>query len=252
MLRPFLTMDADPRSDAESKENALTRSATAAFRENLNRSSNNDMARMLGPVCRQCRREGIKLMLKGTRCETAKCPMEKQNRNNPPGMHSWRRGRASDYAVRLREKQKVKRYYGVLEKQFRIYFRQAERQRANTGQALLALLERRLDNVIFKLHFSPSRRLARQLISHGHIHVNGRKVNVSSFLVKAGDKVTLKAAEKTQKIVKAGLDLDPSAPVQSWLQVDGAGPQGTVVALPTREDVQIPVEEQLIVEVCSR
>ena len=134
------------------------------------------MARTLGPVCRRCRREGIKLTLKGIRCETAKCPMEKQNRNAPPGAHSWRRGRQSDYGVRLREKQKIKRYYGVLERQFRIYFKQAERVKLNTGEALLALLERRLDNVVYKMHFALSRNHARQMIAQGHIRVNQKRM----------------------------------------------------------------------------
>ncbi len=210
------------------------------------------MGRTLGPVCRMCRREGVKLMLKGTRCETAKCPMEKQERNRPPGMFAWRRGRASDFGVRLREKQKVKRYYGVLEKQFRIYFRSAERQRGNTGEALLSILERRLDNVIYKMHFGRSRRHARQLISQGHIHVNGHKVDVSSYLVRQGDKVSLKSSQKTQNMIQFVLDVDPNAPVQPWLQIDTGQKEGLVVALPTRDDVQIPVEEQLIVEFCSR
>jgi len=210
------------------------------------------MGRSLGPVCRQCRREGIKLMLKGTRCETAKCPMEKQNRNKPPGMHSWRRGRLSDYGVRLREKQKVKRYYGVLEKQFRIYYSQAVSQKGNTGQALLALLERRLDNVIFKMNLTPSRRQARQIISHGHILVNDHKVDISSYQVKQGDKITVKAVEKAQTLVKSNLEIDANAPVQAWLQFNLANLEGSVVSLPTRDDVQIPVEEQLIVEFCSR
>ena len=210
------------------------------------------MARNYGSVCRQCRREGMKLFLKGTRCETAKCPIERQNRNRPPGMHAWRRGRASDYAVRLREKQKVKRYYGVLEKQFRIYFSSAERQRQNTGEALLRLLERRLDNVVFKVHFAPSRRQARQVIAHGHVHVNGHKVDIASYLVKQGDKVTIKAAEKTRKMIMASLDADASVPVQAWLEVNPTIPEGLVASLPEREDVQIPIEEQLVVEFCSR
>jgi small subunit ribosomal protein S4 len=210
------------------------------------------MGRSLGPVCRQCRREGIKLMLKGTRCETAKCPMEKQNRNKPPGMHSWRRGRLSDYGVRLREKQKVKRYYGVLEKQFRIYYSQAVSQKGNTGQALLALLERRLDNVIFKMNLTPSRRQARQIISHGHILVNDHKVDISSYQVKQGDMIKVKAVEKAQTLVKSNLEIDANAPVQAWLQFNLANLEGSVVSLPTRDDVQIPVEEQLIVEFCSR
>jgi small subunit ribosomal protein S4 len=194
----------------------------------------------------------MKLFLKGIRCETAKCPIEKQDRNKPPGMHSWRRGRTSEYGVRLREKQKVKRYYGVLEKQFRKYFKMAERQRTNTGEALLALLERRLDNVVYKLHFAVSRRQARQIIAQGHIHVNGRKVDIPSYLVKNNDRVTLKAADKTSKFVKANLEIDAAAPVQPWLQVNPAVPEGLIVNLPSREDVQLPVEEQLIVEICSR
>ena len=210
------------------------------------------MGRSLGPVCRQCRREGMKLMLKGNRCETAKCPMEKQTRSKPPGMHSWRRGRASDYGVRLREKQKVKRFYGILEKQFRSYFSQAERSKDNTGKALLVFLERRLDNVVFKLHFAQSRRNARQIIQHGHIHVNGRKVDIVSYRVKTGDVVTLKNADKSRKLVKENIELDASAPVQPWLELDGANLQGTIVALPSRDDVQLPIEEQLIVEFCSR
>ena len=210
------------------------------------------MGRNLGAVCRMCRREGVKLMLKGTRCETAKCPMEKQERNRPPGMFAWRRGRSSDFGVRLREKQKVKRYYGVLEKQFRLYFRRAEKKRGNTGEVLLSLLERRLDNVVFKMHFGRSRRHARQIIAQGHMHVNGRKVDIPGYLVRQGDKITLKNGSKTQKMIRAVLDVDPNAPVQPWLQVDAAIPEGLIVALPSRDDVQIPVEEQLIVEFCSR
>lgn len=210
------------------------------------------MGRTLGAVCRMCRREGIKLMLKGPRCETAKCPMERQDRNRPPGMFSWRRGRGSEFAIRLREKQKVKRYYGLLEKQFRICFRKAEKLRGNTGETLLSLLERRLDNVVYKMNFAHSRRQARQIISQGHIRVNGRKVDVPSYLVKQGDKITLKDTDKTRKMIKAVRENDPNAPVQPWLQVDPALLQGLVVALPSRDDVQIPVEEHLIVEFCSK
>ncbi len=210
------------------------------------------MARDLGPVCRMCRRESMKLFLKGDRCETAKCPIEKQNRNKPPGMHSWRRGRGSDYSLRLREKQKVKRYYGVLEKQFRIYFRKAERGYGNTGEQLLILLERRLDNVVYKLNFAVSRRKARQLIAHGHICVNGHKVDIASYLVNQGDKITVSDNEKTKKMVKEYLDSEAGAAVQSWLQVEAAKLEGTIAALPGREDVQIPIEEQYIVELCSK
>lgn len=210
------------------------------------------MGRTLGSVCRMCRREGVKLFLKGLRCDTAKCPIEKQNRNKPPGMSSWRRGRTSDYGVHLREKQKMKRYYDILEKQLSIYFSKAEQMRCNTGEALLGLLERRLDNVIYKMNFAPSRRQARQLVAHGHVHINGHKVDVPSRLVNQGDKITLKTAERTKKMVKSYLDTEGEAPVQSWLQVDTNTMEGVVVALPSREDVQIPVEEQLVVEFCSR
>ena len=210
------------------------------------------MGRYLGSSCKHCRREGMKLMLKGVRCETAKCPVEKKQRNLAPGMHSWRRGRTSEYAVRLREKQKVKRYYGLLEKQFIRYFHKAERMKGNTGETLLQLLERRLDNVVYKVNFAASRKEARQLIAHGHIHVNGRKVDISDYTTKIGNKITVKDSEKSVKKVKHQLESNPNFTAQSWLQLDNAKPAATVVALPTRDDVQIPVEEQLVVEFCSR
>jgi small subunit ribosomal protein S4 len=194
----------------------------------------------------------MKLMLKGFRCETAKCPIEKKQRNLAPGMHGWRRGRNSEYGVRLREKQKVKRYYGLFERQFMMYFHRASRMKGNTGETLLQLLERRLDNVVYKLNFAPSRKAARQLISHGHIYVNGHKVNVSDYTAGIGDKITLKAASKSVKKIKEQLDTNPSFATQGWLQLVREKPEATVVALPTREDVQIPVEEQLVVELCSR
>jgi len=210
------------------------------------------MGRYLGSSCKHCRREGVKLMLKGIRCDTAKCPVEKKQRNLAPGMHGWRRSRASEYAVRLREKQKVKRYYGLLDKQFMRYFHRAERARGNTGEILLELLERRLDNVVYKLNFAPSRKAARELIAHGHIHLNGRKVDVSGYTTKIGDKVTVKNSDKSIKLVKQQLDSDPNFTTQSWLQLDRSKPGAAVVALPMRDDVQIPVEEQLVVEFCSR
>jgi len=209
------------------------------------------MGRYLGPVCRLCRRESIKLMLKGARCETAKCAMERQWRSQPPGMHTWRRRKGGDFAVRLREKQKVKRYYGVLERQFMIYFREAERIKGNTGDNLLNLLERRLDNVVFKLGMAPSHRASRVAISHGHIHVNGRRVNRPGYLVNQGDRVTVKASERSQKFVRQWVG-DGGPVVQAWLQLDAQRLEGVVAAMPTREDVQIPVEEQLIIEMCSR
>jgi small subunit ribosomal protein S4 len=210
------------------------------------------MSRYLGPSCRLCRREGMKLMLKGTRCETAKCPIEKRERSMAPGMHGWRRGRKSDYGVRLREKQKVKRYYGLMEKQFISYFNKAERRTGNTGEILLELLECRLDNGIYKLNFAPSRKAARQLITHGHIYLNGRRVDVPDITVKIGDKLTLKNSDKSRKVVKQQLEANPNYTVQGWLQLDTSKPAATMVALPTRDDVQLAVEEQLVVEFCSR
>lgn len=210
------------------------------------------MGRYTGPSCRLCRREGVKLMLKGGRCETAKCPMERQWRNSPPGMHSWRRGRPSEYGVRLREKQKVKRYYGVFEKQFMRYFKMAERQKASTGTALLSLLERRLDNVVLKLGFAASRASARLTIGHGHIYVNGRRVNVPSYMVKPGDKVMIKQADRSLKLIRGRLEELGEPQLQNWLQLDLTRLEGTVLAMPTRDDVMIPVEDNLIVELCSR
>jgi len=210
------------------------------------------MGRYLGPACRICRREGMKLFLKGVKCDTAKCQIEKRQRNLAPGMHGWRRPRPSEYGIRLREKQKVKRYYGILEGAFMRCFRKAESTKGNTGEVLLQLLERRLDNIIYKLSFAPSRKSARMLITHGHIKVNGRKVNVSSFSVRTGDKITLKQSDKSKNYIKLQLDANPNFTTQEWLQLDRANFEATVVALPTRDDIQIPVEEQLVVEFCSR
>ncbi len=210
------------------------------------------MGRYTGPSCRLCRREGVKLMLKGARCDSAKCPMERQWRSSPPGPHRWRRGRGSEYRLRLREKQKVKRHYGVYEKQFRKYFRLAESVRGNTGAALLSVLERRLDNVIYKLGFSPSRSSARQAIGHGHVHVNGRRVNVPSYLVRTGDRISIKDSDKSRNLVRRSIEELGEPNVQNWLELDLTKLEAQVLALPTRDDVNIPVEEQLIVELCSQ
>jgi small subunit ribosomal protein S4 len=210
------------------------------------------MGRYVGPSCRQCRREGMKLFLKGTKCETAKCQIERRQRSLAPGMHGWRKARLSEYGIRLREKQKIKRYYGVYERQFMRYFHLAERLQGNTGENLLQLLERRLDNVVYKLNFASSRKAARQFISYGHVCVNGRKVDVSDYVLKVGDKITVKNAEKSRKRVKQQLESNPNFTTQTWLQLDRETPAATMVALPTRQDVQIPVEEQLVVEFCSR
>jgi small subunit ribosomal protein S4 len=209
------------------------------------------VARNTPPVCKFCRREGLKLFLKGVRCETAKCPIEREWRNKPPGMHAWRRSKASEYGVRLREKQKLKRYYGLLEAQFQKLFAAAERSQENTGTALLRLLERRLDNVVFKSGLGGSRRTARQAVAHGHILVNGRKVDRPSYLVSVGDKITVRSSERSQKYVRGQLGEQPPDP-PSWLVVNPNVPEVIVAALPTREDVKLPVQEQLIVEFCSR
>jgi small subunit ribosomal protein S4 len=213
------------------------------------------MARYTGPATRLSRREGINLMLKPIRDLSGKNPLEREYKNYPPGMHIWRRSKQSEYGIRLREKQKVKRYYGVLEKQFQRYFQMAERSRENTGVELLRLLERRLDSVVYKTRFVAGRRGARQAINHGHITVNGKKVDIASYLVSTGDVISIRKHEKTEKYIRAQMQLleGVSEPrTQSWLQVDPSKTEATVVALPGREDVLIPVEEQLIVEFCSR
>jgi len=210
------------------------------------------MGRYVGPSCRVCRREGMKLFLKGTKCETAKCQVERRQRSLAPGMHGWRKGRLSEYGVRLREKQKIKRYYGVYERQFMRFYREAARLPGNTGENLLQLLERRLDNVVYKLNFAASRKAARQLITHGHVRINGRKVDIADYITKIGDKITIKDSEKSLKQVKQQLESNPNFTTQGWLQLDREKPAATIVAMPTRPDVQIPVEEQLVVEFCSR
>jgi len=208
------------------------------------------MARETGPACRRCRREGSKLFLKGTRCDTAKCAYER--RETPPGMANFRRGKQTDYGIHLREKQKVKRYYGVLEGQFRKYFKMAERARGNTGEALMSLLERRLDNVVCRLGFGMSRAQARSIVSHGHVLVNGRRVDIPSFLTRPGDVVTVKERAKSTEMVKRNLE-EGNREVPDFLtRVDGAKPEGQVVRMPEAEDVSIPVQTQLIVELCSK
>ena len=211
------------------------------------------MARDLGPVCRKCRREGVKLMLKGVRCESAKCPMEKPSRNAPPGgSRSFRRRQVSEYGKRLRETQKVKRYYGLFDKAFRSYFHSAQRAKENTGQVLLAQLERRLDNVICKLGMAPSRKAARITIGHNHFTINGDRVNKPGFLVSVGDKIGVRNREASQKLIRASIEGETAGALQNWLEMDATKMVGGVTALPTRDDVQIPVEEQLVIEFYSR
>ncbi len=213
------------------------------------------MGRYIGPTTRLSRREGVNLHLKPIRDETGKNPLEREYKNYPPGMHIWRRGKTSEYAKRLREKQKVKRHYGVLERQFRRYFEMAQRSGGNTGEVLLQILERRLDNVVYKTRFIAGRRGARQAVVHGHILVNGRKVDRPGYLVNVGDKIQIHPRERSQKYARAQMQLIegiPFPPLQSWLDVNPEKLEATVIALPGREDVLIPVEEQLIVELCSR
>jgi small subunit ribosomal protein S4 len=208
------------------------------------------MGRHSEGVCRLCRREGTKLFLKGSRCDTPKCAIER--RDAPPGMHRWRRGKPSDYAVHLREKQKLKRYYGVFDKQFMRYFRMAERSRGNTGDVLLALLERRLDNVVHRLGFAPSRPAARQLVNHGHILVNGRRVDIASYLVRLDDRIGVRNRPKSRSRVRSYLE-DDGHQVPDFLELLGTDPpEGRVVRLPDAADVSIGVQPQLIIELCSR
>ncbi|MGD9125847.1 MAG: 30S ribosomal protein S4 [Planctomycetia bacterium] len=208
------------------------------------------MARNTGPVCRMCRREGVKLFLKGARCDSPKCAFER--RENPPGSQSFRRGKMTDYAVHLREKQKVKRYYGVLESQFRKYYKKAARSGGNTGGALMSLLERRLDNVIHRLGFGQSRAEARQIIAHGHLTVNGCRVDVPSYLIRVGDVIQVKNRKKSLERVKANLADNPREVPDFLSLTDGDNPQAQVLRMPEAEDVSIAVQPQLIVEFCSR
>ena len=209
------------------------------------------MARYVGPVCRLCRREGMKLFLKGERCYTEKCAIEK--RNLPPGQHGKaRKAKLAGYGLQLREKQKVKRTYGVLENQFRRYFEQAERTRGITGVTLLQLLERRLDNVCYRLGFGSSRAQARQLVRHGHFLVNGKKVDIPSFSVKMGDVVTVKAGSAKNTTIQHAMDEVKGRGIPEWLDFDAARTVGTIKSLPTREQINLPVQEQLIVELYSK
>ncbi|MDJ0787346.1 MAG: 30S ribosomal protein S4 [Myxococcota bacterium] len=208
------------------------------------------MARYRGSVCRLCRREGTKLFLKGDRCFSDKCSVDR--RNYPPGQHGQGRPRFSDFGVQLREKQKVKRIYGMLEKQFADTATKASRMKGRTGDNLLQLLERRLDNVVFRLGFATSRNEARQLLRHGHFLVNGRKTTIPSFLTKPGMLITVREKSREVTRIAGALETLEGRSVPEWLEVDKDNFAGTVKALPTREDVTLPIEEQLIVEFYSR
>ena len=206
------------------------------------------MSRYVGPSCRLCRREATKLFLKGERCFTEKCAIEK--RNYPPGVHVDVRGKFLEYGLRLREKQKVRKIYGLSEKQFKRFFTMAERKAGVTGANFLVLLERRLDNMVFRLGFATSRKEARQIVSHKHILVNGKKVNTPSFLVKEGDVISVK--NKDLPNVQNALESVVRRGVPSWIELDKEEMKGTIKLLPTREDITMPIREQLIVEYYSR
>ena len=208
------------------------------------------MARYTEAVCRQCRREGQKLFLKGDKCYTEKCAMN--TRGKVPGVHGDGRSKTSEYGLQLREKQKAKRYYGVLEKQFRGYYEMAERKAGQTGQNLLSILETRLDNVIYRLGFAMSRAEARQLVTHGHFTVNGKKVNVPSYLVKPGMTITLKESSRDLEKVKSSLEANAFRQPPKWLEYDANSLVAKVVAVPERDDIDLPIEEHLIVELYSK
>lgn len=208
------------------------------------------MARYTGPSCRLCRRENMELFLKGERCYTDKCAIKR--RNYPPGQHGQGRAKVSNYGVQLREKQKVRRIYGILEKQFRSYFQEADRIKGVTGENLLSLLERRLDNVVYRLGFASSRIEARQLVRHNHFTLNGRKANIPSIQLKAGDVVVLKEKSRNITCISESLDAVVRRGTPQWLELDKDAFKGVVKALPVREDITMPIQEQLIVELYSK
>ena len=208
------------------------------------------MARYTDEQCRICRREGQKLFLKGSRCYSDKCSISR--RNYAPGQHGQKRAKLSEYGTQLREKQKTKAYYGVGEKQFRKYFEMASNKKGVTGENLLQILESRLDNVVYRLGFGASRAQARQLVNHGQFAVNGHKVDIPSYLVKAGDVITVRENKKDNGAIKANIEVNSARPVPAWLELNSENLSGKVIRLASREDVDIPVEEHLIVELYSK
>ena len=207
------------------------------------------MARNDTNVCKLCRREGVKLFLKGQRCFSEKCAVNR--RNYPPGQHV-RPKKGTDYGTQLREKQKCKRIYGVLERQFQHYFSIARRQKGNTGENLLILMERRLDNVLLSLGLAFSRFDARQMVAHGHVHVNGRRLDIPSYLVRAGDEIAVVGKEKITKKAGDAIEMNKGRPLPTWLEATPNDNKGRVIQLPKREDVSVELNEQLIVELCSK
>jgi small subunit ribosomal protein S4 len=208
------------------------------------------VARYIGALCRICRREGEKLFLKGDRCYTEKCAVER--RKYPPGQHGQGFRKLSDYGVQLREKQKTRKMYGLLERQFRKYFYEAERKKGITGEVLLQLIEGRLDTIVFRMGFSPNRRRARQLIGHGHVLVNGREVNLPSFAVKGGDEVEIKQSSREMPEILDSMAKSEHRGIPAWVEVDAANFRGKVLHIPSRDEMQLPVQEQLIVELYSK
>lgn len=209
------------------------------------------MARYRGAVCRQCRREKLKLFLKGDRCYSDKCSFER--RSFPPGQHGQARMRkVSDYAIQLREKQKVRRMYGMLEGQFKKFFQEADRIKGVTGENLLVLLERRLDNTVFRLGFASSRNQARQIVRHNHILVNGKKVNIPSYIISTNDVITIKEKSRNIETIKDSLEAVARRGVPSWLELDQDNFKGTIKSLPDRQEITMPIQEQLIVELYSK
>ena len=209
------------------------------------------MARYIGPVCKLCRREGLKLFLKGQRCLTEKCAFN--NRKAPPGPPPKRRSKPSGYASQLREKQKVKRIYGILEKPFRNYFKKAQRFKGITGENLLILLERRLDNTVYRMGIASSRSQARNLISHGHIYVSGKKINIPSYQVRINDLISVSEKRKDNTMIESNIEIARGVGlIADWLKMEDDGKSGTVVSMPSRENVDIPIKEQVIVELYSK
>ncbi len=208
------------------------------------------MARYRDALCRLCRRESEKLFLKGDRCYTDKCAVER--RKYPPGVHGQRRRKMSDYALQLREKQKAKETYGVLERQFRKYYHLADRKKGITGSNLLQLLERRLDNVVYRLGLASNRRQARQIVLHGHVTLNGRRVNIPSCLIRPGDEISLKEGSKKISIIEENIAKMEHRGIPAWVEMDVANIKGKVLHNPSREEIELPVQEQLIVELYSK
>ena len=208
------------------------------------------MARYTESQCRICRREAMKLYLKGDRCYSDKCAIER--RNYPPGQHGQNRGKMSDYGLQLREKQKIKRMYGLVEKQFKSYFKEADRQKGVTGTNFLVMLERRLDNTVYRLGFANSRSQARQLVRHNHLLVNGRKVNIPSYLLRPGDTITVAEGSRTLAIINESVGALPRRGLAAWLDLDTAKYEGIFKVYPSREEMNLPVQEQLVVEFYSK